>query len=110
MQILPIGMVHGDVVGVQRTNARHLDLNGNMGPDAAPGQASFGNAMLKAMEGVNSSQMEATELSQRMLTDPDSVNAHDITIAQAEASLSLNIARTVLDRVVRGWKEIINAR
>jgi flagellar hook-basal body complex protein FliE len=28
----------------------------------------------------------------------------------AEANLSLNIARTVMDRVVRGWKEVINTR
>ncbi len=110
MNLLPVQSVSGDLVKVARTDPRHLDMKGNMGPESVPGQTSFGNAMLKAMEGVNASQLSATELSQRMLTDPDSVDAHDITIAQAEASLSLNIARSVLDRVVRGWKEIINAR
>ena len=35
-----------------------------------------------------------------MLVDPDSVDAHDVTIAMAKANLSLNITRTVLDRVV----------
>jgi flagellar hook-basal body complex protein FliE len=45
-----------------------------------------------------------------MLVDPDSVDAHDVTIAMAKANMSLNITRTVLDRVVRGWKDIINTR
>jgi len=45
-----------------------------------------------------------------MLIDPDSVDAHDVTIAMAKANMSLNITRTVLDRVVRAWKDIINTR
>ena len=35
---------------------------------------------------------------------------HCATIAQAKAGMSLNIARTVLSRVVQGWKDIINTR
>ena len=45
-----------------------------------------------------------------MITDPDSVDAHDVTTAMARANLSLNIARTVMDRIVKGWKEVINLR
>ena len=110
MNLLSVQQISGDLVKIQRTNPVHMDIKGSTAPDKASGPTSFSNAMMKAMEGVNSSQMTATELSEKMLTDPDSVDAHDITIAQAEASLSLNIARTIMDRVVRGWKEIINSR
>ena len=68
------------------------------------------NAMLKAMDGVNAYQNKSSDLLQRMAVDPEAVDAHDVTIAMAEANLSLNIARTVMDRVVRGWKEVINTR
>jgi flagellar hook-basal body complex protein FliE len=38
------------------------------------------------------------------------VDVHDITTAQAKAALSLNIARNVLNRVVQGWRDLINTR
>jgi flagellar hook-basal body complex protein FliE len=46
----------------------------------------------------------------KAITEPDSVDIQDITIAEAKANLSLNITRTLLDRIVRGWKEVINTR
>jgi flagellar hook-basal body complex protein FliE len=104
----------GDVVKMNRTRKAHLDLDGNSASAAeAAGEAgapSFQNALIRAMDGVNAKQMSSTEITERMLTDPDSVDAHDVTVAQAEANLSLNIARSVIDRLVRGWKEIINSR
>jgi len=45
-----------------------------------------------------------------MLVDPESIEAHEVTIAMSKASMSLNITRTVLDRVVRAWKDLINTR
>jgi flagellar hook-basal body complex protein FliE len=104
-----------------RTNALHYTADGGRASgtglpgvaDAAagnPGGASFATAMLKAMEGVNASQLKSTDLLQQMSVDPESVDAQDVTIAMAEANLSLNLARTIMDRVVRGWKEVINTR
>jgi flagellar hook-basal body complex protein FliE len=100
----------GDIVKMKSTRTAHLDLEGNPGAAADAGTASFQDALIRAMDGVNAKQMSSTEITQRMLTDPDSVDAHDVTVAQAEANLSLNIARSVIDRLVRGWKEIINSR
>jgi flagellar hook-basal body complex protein FliE len=38
------------------------------------------------------------------------VDAHEVTLAMSRANMSLNIARTVLDRVVRAWRDLINTR
>jgi flagellar hook-basal body complex protein FliE len=100
----------GDIVKLARTDGAHLNSDGQAGADAVAGPASFQDALFKAMDGVNAKQTASTDITQRMLTDPESVEPHDVTIAQAEASLSLNIARTVLNRLVTGWKEIMNAR
>jgi flagellar hook-basal body complex protein FliE len=71
---------------------------------------SFEQALLKAMDGVNSSQNKSDDLLQRVVADPDSVDAQDVTIAMAEANMSLNLAKTVMSRVVTAWKDIINTR
>jgi flagellar hook-basal body complex protein FliE len=66
--------------------------------------------MLQAMDKVSGDQQFASQLVQQSITDPDSVDTHDITIAQAKASMSLNIARNVLSRLVQDWRDLINTR
>jgi len=70
----------------------------------------FEDAMLGALDKVSAYQQFSSDLAQQAITDPDSVDIHDITIAQAEASMALNITRNVLNRIVQGWKDVINTR
>jgi flagellar hook-basal body complex protein FliE len=77
---------------------------------AAEEGGGFEGALLKALDGVNAYQSKATDLEQQMIVDPDSVDAQDVTIAMAEANLSLNLAKTILSRVVTAWKDVINTR
>jgi flagellar hook-basal body complex protein FliE len=59
---------------------------------------------------VNNLQLKSDELSRRLVTDPDSVDVHDVTIALAEANMALNITKSVVDRVIRAYRDIITAR
>ncbi len=75
-----------------------------------PETASFEQTLLRAFDEMNALQMEPARLSEQMIVDPDSVDAHDITIAMSRANLSLRLAQTVIDSVVRGWSEITSGR
>jgi len=103
----PVG---GDKLRLSRVDPRHFATGGGTPALGGEKQASFADAMLKAMDGVNAAQADSSNAMEAMLIDPDSVDAHDVTIAMAKANMSLNITRTVLDRVVRAWKDIINTR
>ena len=92
------------------TGAAINELGGTIGAEAVTRAGTFDDAMLQALDKVSQLQQEPSNLIQQSIIDPESVDVHDITKAQAEASLALNITRTVLDRIVRGWKEIINTR
>jgi flagellar hook-basal body complex protein FliE len=72
--------------------------------------ASFEQALLKAMDGVSGSQNKSDDLLQRIVADPNSVDAQDVTIAMAEANMSLNLAKTIMSRIVTAWKDVINTR
>jgi flagellar hook-basal body complex protein FliE len=76
----------------------------------ASASGSFEQAMLKALDGVSASQNKSDGLLQKVVADPDSVDAQDVTIAMAEANMSLNLAKTILSRVVTAWKDVINTR
>ena len=75
-----------------------------------PETTSFEQTLLKAFDEMNTKQQKTDTLAQQMIIDPDSVDAHDVTIAMAEANLSLKIAQSVIDRVIKGWNEITTSR
>ncbi|MCX7948612.1 MAG: flagellar hook-basal body complex protein FliE [Treponemataceae bacterium] len=125
MTIYKPELVTGDKIPMVVTHPKHLvpktgefrtsgtalaQLGEKVGAEGVLRSGSFEDAMLKALDSVNQDQITSNQLMVDMVTDPDSVDPHDVTIAMAKANLSLNIARTVLDRVVKGWKELINTR
>ena len=81
-----------------------------IGADAVIRSGTFGEAMLGALDKVSAYQQYSSSLHQAAIIDPDSVDVHDITIAQGLASMSLNITRNVLSRVVQSWRDLINTR
>jgi flagellar hook-basal body complex protein FliE len=105
----------GDVVKMIRTDPRHLPGAGEVTTPADAGtgtgiEQTFGNLLLAALGQVNNDQLTAMELSQKLITDPQSVNVEDVTIALAEASLSLSMTKAIVDRALAAYREIINVR
>ena len=81
-----------------------------IGADMVTRSGTFSEAMLGALDKVSAYQQFASTMAQAGIMDPDSVNVEDISIAQAEASMSLNITRNVLSRLVQSWRDLINTR
>jgi flagellar hook-basal body complex protein FliE len=92
-------------VGEQVNQLKH-----NIGPEAIASRDSFQDAMLRALDAVSADQRQASNVIEAAITDPDSVDIHDVTIAQAKATMSLNVTRTVLSRLVQGWRDLVNLR
>jgi flagellar hook-basal body complex protein FliE len=77
--------------------------------DSAP-KASFEAHLLNALNDVNKAQNNSGELTRKLITDPDSVNVHNVTIAGAEATLALSMAKAIVDKSVTAYRDIINIR
>ncbi len=75
-----------------------------------PETASFEQTLLAAFDKMNEKQQTTDALAKQMIVDPESVDVHDVTIAMAEANLSLKIAQSVIDRVIKGWNDITTSR
>lgn len=91
----------------------YMDSFGNVS-DAAPKEqikrGDFENAMLEAAREMNAQQVNVAKLQEQIITDPDSVDIHDVTTAMAKAKMSLNLAQTVIDRLITGWNELSQNR
>jgi flagellar hook-basal body complex protein FliE len=118
-------LVSGDKIPMTVTRNRHfipgdrhftssgaavIELENKIGAEAALRAGTFEDAMLKAIDQVSAYQQAPGALMEKAITEPGTVDIHDITIAEAKANLSLNITRTILDRIVRGWRDLINTR
>ena len=87
-----------------------LALRDTIGTNGITGTGNFEDAMLQALDKVSGTQLRASDLQKEAIINPGSVDIHDITIAQAEASMALGITRNILSRLVQGWRDLINTR
>ena len=111
MDLLSSLSAHGGQIEQLRSDPRHFDVTGRMGPlDNGEKKDTFQDAMITAMEGVNNDQIKASDLYTKMIINPDSVDAHDVTLAGAQAQMSLNLAKNVVERGLQAYRDIINMR
>ena len=92
------------------TGKNILALEKKIGAEGITRAGTFEQAMLQALDKVSGSQQYASALQQEAIVNPDAVDAHDVTIAQGMAAMSLDITRTILNRVVQSWNNLINTR
>jgi len=87
-----------------------LALEKKIGAEHITGAGTFEQAMLQALDKVSGKEQYVSALQQEAIVNPDSIDAHDISIAQEMAGMSLDITRTILNRLVQGWRDLINTR
>jgi flagellar hook-basal body complex protein FliE len=74
---------------------------------APAGQASFGEVLMAGLRNVDGKVANADALVQRFAVD-DNVPVHQVTMALAEARLSVDLAMQVRARLLDGYRELMN--
>ena len=97
------------VEGVSR-ETQAVSLQRASGLGGTEGKKSFQDFLLEAVNTVNNQQNEVSGLAEKLITNPDEVDVHDVTIAMAKARQSLNLAQNVIDRLTTSWNEITTTR
>lgn len=108
LNLLSPNQVSGDYFNLKTTNPLHYGDDGSQ--NTTQGDSSFSQLMFGALDSVNSDQQYAQKLEVQSVTDPNSVDVHDVTIAMAKAELSLSITKNVLDKVIQAYKDITTLR
>lgn len=105
-------MFRTDINHIGSSSLRDMvNISGNKTNSQGKAEKSvFDSYLLQAMEYVNGKQNASDDIAQKLIIDPDSVDVHDVTTAMAEANLSLSLAQTVIDRLIKGWNEITTTR
>ncbi|MFP4301012.1 MAG: flagellar hook-basal body complex protein FliE [Spirochaetaceae bacterium] len=98
----------GDQFVLARTHSTHRSGGGEV--PGTGGSSTFGQALMDSLNDVNGAQQEHERLTVQSIIDPESVNAHDVTVASAKANMTLNITRNVVDRVIQAYRSITTLR
>lgn len=111
MNLISPAQAYGHQIALRTTDPRHLSgSSARAAAQAADPEGGFGKLFFQAMNQVNDLQARSQDLSQAMITDPDSVDIHDVTVALAEANLALSMTKAIIDRAIRAYREIVNIR
>ena len=111
MEFLNFDQVSGNKVMLKTSSPRHFSGRlSNVTGRLEKENPTFADKMFEALYGVNKLQQETNDLSIKMVTDPDSMDAHDITIAIAKANAALAITKAVVDKAIQAYKEILSFR
>ncbi|MCQ2247499.1 MAG: flagellar hook-basal body complex protein FliE [Treponema sp.] len=103
---------------LNRTSAGHLGTSAISGfKPAAEGKesggikkAGFEDYILQAFNEMNGQQLKVSQLNEQIVTDPESVDIHDVTTSMAKAKMSMDLAQTVIERLVKGWTDLSQNR
>lgn len=105
----PYSIPKGNQISVSTTNPLHF---GNPSPISGKEDIaeSFADVLKKSLEKVNDVQVEADDLTQKMIYNPNSVEAHEVMIASEKARISLTFTKTVVDGIIRAYRDLTNLR
>jgi flagellar hook-basal body complex protein FliE len=103
----------GDIVRLAVSQPGHLSGKVHEGEDKLDPQISgqsFTSVLANALTETSDLEQSANALSQQFITDPESVDVHDVTIALGKANLAVSVTKSVVDGALKAYREIINIR
>ena len=110
MKLFGANEIIGNKVSLEVTKPGHMKGMLNPAEDRNTDGSDFGSLVTGALKGANNLVQESAALTQQYITDPDSVDVHDVTIAMSEANLAVSMTKSVVDGALKAYKEIINIR
>ena len=102
--------IRSDFAQLERTNPAHLSGKLHPVPAKPVEKQDFGAMVTGALNQASDTVQHESQLSQQFITDPDSVDVHDVTIAMSKANMAVSMTKTVVDQALRAYREIMNIR
>ncbi len=96
----------GHQVKMNATSPKHFNYIEKSDGDSSL----FLNYLKNNINNTNSALVNAELLQQQLMMDPDNTNIDEVTIAAKEAEVALNLTKSVINKLITGYKELINIR
>ncbi|HCL58110.1 MAG TPA: flagellar hook-basal body complex protein FliE [Spirochaetia bacterium] len=97
-------------VFLSKTNDKHIDLEGFKPSNPDNVVPSFTEALNTALGNVNNLQLQSEQLQVAMITNPESIDPHQVSIAATKAEMALSFTNAITSRIINGFKDLQNLR
>jgi flagellar hook-basal body complex protein FliE len=92
-------------VPMKSTSSKHFNY-----VEKSNDSPNFLNYLTNSINGTNNAIVNAELLQQQLVEDPDNTSIDEVTIAAKEAEIALNLTKSVINKLITGYKELINIR
>ncbi len=110
MEIVSRELAIGDKIELKRINRHHFNDEGVISKKAEDPERSFARVFFSAVNEANSLQHQADELEEKMILYPEEINIHEVMIASEKARLSVSLLKTVVEKAIRAYNDIVTMR
>ncbi len=110
MEIISREMALGDKIELKRQSKLHFNDEGYLSKKTEDPEKSFARVFFNAVNEANSLQHQSDELEEKMMLYPDQVNIHEVMIASEKARLSVSMLKTVVEKAIRAYNDIVTMR
>lgn len=102
--------IRSEFAVLERTHPGHMPGKLHQPALKPVDEQDFGAMVTGALNRANELVQHETTLSRQFITDPDSVDVHDVTIAMSKANMAVSMTKSVVDQALRAYREIMNIR
>ncbi|HOP61865.1 MAG TPA: flagellar hook-basal body complex protein FliE [Spirochaetota bacterium] len=102
--------VNGNLVRMFTTDPLHYSGEAPRRRSSDDVSGSFADMLNSAVTKTNDLQVDSEALMKKMVTEPESVDIHQVMIASQKAELALGLTKAVRDGALNAYRELMNLR
>jgi flagellar hook-basal body complex protein FliE len=111
MEIYSRNQVQGNDIQLNTTDRKHFDSAGRMSEnDKTKDPDAFAKVLLQSVDEANGLAQKADDLEEKMMLYPDQVNVDEVMIASEKARLSMTFFKSITEKALRAYNEIMMLR
>ncbi|NPV01102.1 MAG: flagellar hook-basal body complex protein FliE [Brevinematales bacterium] len=109
MEIYSKQQVIGDQIGLGTSQKMHINGKDNPVKSDDPVKP-FAEVLFNAVDQVNQLQIESNNLEEQWIVAPDEVDIHQVMIASEKARLSVSFMKTIVEKAMKAYNDIMMIR
>lgn len=111
MQFYSPESIIGDTVRLKAGHKNHYGFSNIKDSNRKESQSiNFGKLLLNKLNEVNDTQLFSHEMTTKLAVAPEEVNIHEVMIAAQKAEMSLSFTKSLRDKIINAYKELIGMR
>lgn len=110
MEALSRAQVGGNNVLLQTTDKMHFNEKGSHPQSVNSPKDAFSKILFDSVNEANSLQQSSDDLEEKMMLFPDQVDVHEVMIASEKARLSISFFKSITEKAMRAYNEIMMIR